>query len=207
MNINGAAVTMGSTVYITAIENQDMTVATIEGYAEVEAFGVTQRVEPGAQVELPLQAEQVSGPPSDPQPFEAEVIELAPVTLLERPVQIPSPLPPQPTRTQQVVNTQSATNTPGLTNTPRPTGTATDIPPTAAPIGPNLRADATTISASQCTTIRWERLEGISQIYFDGQPTNSTAREVCPSATRTYTLLVIGADNTQTAYNITITVE
>lgn len=102
MTINGASITLGSTTYLTAEQNQELEVATIEGSAVVSAANITRVVQPGAKVGIPLGGSdglQVAGPPSEPEPFDAQIINSAPVILLERPVQIPSPVAPAPTAT------------------------------------------------------------------------------------------------------------
>ena len=102
MTINGASVSLGSTAYLTAEENAELTVATIEGSAVVSANNVTRVVQPGAQVRLPLgggDGLQVSGPPSEPEPFDLQVVGQAPIPLLERQVQVPPPIAPAPTST------------------------------------------------------------------------------------------------------------
>ena len=81
-------------------------------------------------------------------------------------------------------------------------------PPTAG--DPNLRADASYISAGQCTTIRWD-VDNINSIYFiEGGNEQGVgghdARSVCPGSTTTYTLRVVWLDGTTHDYSITISV-
>jgi hypothetical protein len=96
MNINGSNVTMGSTLQLALTEDGALNIATIEGSAEVEAFGVTQTVNPGTQVRLPIGEDNtVTGPPSAPQPFDSLVTNL-PLNVLERPIQMPAPVLPTP---------------------------------------------------------------------------------------------------------------
>ena len=97
MNINGANVTLGSTLHLTAVNNGTLTIATVNGTAIVEAFGTTRNVGPGAQVSLPLGGLQVIGQPSEPQPYDLNIISRAPFNLLELPVQIPAPIAPPAT--------------------------------------------------------------------------------------------------------------
>jgi hypothetical protein len=184
MNINGAEVTVGSTLYVTAQQQQNLRIATIEGQALVKAADVVQVVEPGTQVNLPLGGNgglEVVGPPSSPEPFEAEVIEHAPVTVLERKVVIPPPA------------------TPSIILTPT-------TAPSPTPGGANLTADETVLGPGECTTIRWDVTDA-KQVFFEGQPTRaSSTREVCPTSTKTYALLVIRQDDSQEFYNVNITV-
>lgn len=118
INLNGASLTLGSTLYLTATENGLLTVATIEGTGIVSAFNTTRVVLPGAQVTLPLggnEGLQVIGPPSEPEPFDAAAIQRAPVSLLERQVSIPAPIapvtstPPPTATTARVINPQQPT--------------------------------------------------------------------------------------------------
>lgn len=286
MKVNGANVTLGSTLYMTAVQNEELTIATIEGEGIVESAGVTQIVSPGSQVSLPMTADNgltVSGPPSEPEPFDSAPIQSAPLNLLERPVVVPPPIT-LPTNTPALPVTSTLppvtldlpptlTSTPcapradwtetytiqagdtlfsiaqqyGLSLAQLQTGNCvTDanaifagqtlrvpiVPPTSTPIletptrvqltasptsalppgsptpvDANFRADATTIAAGACTTLRWEA-ENAQTVFFDGQPTtvNGTT-EVCPTTTRRYTLLVIQADGTQTPYFVSITVQ
>jgi hypothetical protein len=95
LNLNGATLTLGSTLYITAAQNGVLTIATIEGTGIVSAFDTTRVIQPGAQVRLPLGGNdglQVIGPPSEPEPFDTAAIQRAPITLLERPITIPPPI-------------------------------------------------------------------------------------------------------------------
>jgi len=112
MKINGASISLGSTAYLTAEQNSELTVATIEGSAVVSSANITRVVQPGAQVHLPLGGSdglQASGPPSQPEPFDVQVVSQAPLPLLERQVQVPPPIAPVvPTNTSvpvQVVPT------------------------------------------------------------------------------------------------------
>jgi LysM repeat protein len=102
MTINGASITLGSTTYLTAEQNKELEIATIEGSAVVSSASITRIVQPGAKVSIALGGSdglQVAGPPSEPEPFDAQIIAAAPVILLERPVQIPSPITPLPAAT------------------------------------------------------------------------------------------------------------
>ncbi len=109
LTINGASLTLGSTAYLKAIPQGEMTVATIEGSAVVSSFNTTRIVQPGAQVRVALGGRdglQVTGPPSEPEPFNVVEVSAAPLSLLERQVQIP------PSLANPTVN---ATNTPSCT--------------------------------------------------------------------------------------------
>lgn len=153
MNINGADVTMGSTIYVTADENDDMDIATIEGSAVVESAGVTQVIEPGAQVSIPLDANlQVAGPPSEPEPFDVNLVQNAPITVLEREITIPSPIPPRSTLTP-------TSELPPVTDTLPPV--TLDLPPTATATPCVPRADWT----ETYTIAEGDTLFGIAQSF------------------------------------------
>jgi hypothetical protein len=94
-------------------------------------------------------------------------------------------------------------------NPPAPVPTAGPQPPPAA-FNPNLRADSAYIAAGQCTTLRWD-IDNISAIYLvDGGNQQGVgghdAHTVCPGATTTYTLRVIGADGASRDFPITVNV-
>lgn len=97
MNINGADVTLGSTAYLTANQGSDMQFSILEGLGKITANNVTQTVQPGAMVSIPLGGTnglQVSGPPSSPQPYNLPAIQLAPFNLLDRKITLPPPIQP-----------------------------------------------------------------------------------------------------------------
>lgn len=203
LNINGANLTLGSTLYVSAVQNEEMTIATIEGTGLVESFGVSQVVNPGTQVRLPLAAgdgRQVSGPPSEPQPFEVEQVRNAPVGLLERPVAIPSPQTPPPTLTPTSEVTPLPTQTLAA-----PTEVQSIESPTPAVV--SFRAASESVVSGECTMLSWDAVNAQS-VLFEGQPAQTSgSREVCPTRTTRYTLLVAHADGVRTPYYVSITVE
>jgi hypothetical protein len=90
--------------------------------------------------------------------------------------------------------------------------TATAVPPTATPMPPtntpiptatptpqiDFWADALTITANSCTTLRW-KVKNVTAVYLDGNGVEGEGqREVCPTQAQTYTLRVVypgGEDN------------
>jgi hypothetical protein len=87
---------------------------------------------------------------------------------------------------------------------------ATPTPPPPAGLNPNLRADATWITAGQCTTVRWD-VDGVSAVYFiDGGNQQGVgghdARTVCPTQTTTYVLRVVQTNGVAVDFPITINV-
>jgi LysM repeat protein len=122
LNLNGVDITLGSTVHITAIENQAMTVATIEGTVVVAASNATRIVHHGAQVQVPLDGLDASGVPSEPAPLDIVSLQQAPLILLDHPVQLPQPIagptiPP-------ISSTLATSTLPPATALPSATGTA-----------------------------------------------------------------------------------
>ncbi len=84
------------------------------------------------------------------------------------------------------------------------TPTATPTIPTPAQI--NFRADQTTITRGQCTTLRWD-VENATAVFLEGNgvPGHGT-QQVCPNNTTTYTLRV-NAQTGATDRNVTINVQ
>ena len=73
-------------------------------------------------------------------------------------------------------------------------------------IGPNLRADSTSLMYGECTTIRWD-LDNIDSVYFEGTGVVGHGDEyVCPSGTTTYMLEVNLKDGSHQKFQITIMV-
>jgi hypothetical protein len=107
--------------------------------------------------------------------------------------------PPPPTNTPAP---PTATSPPAATSGPSPT----PIPTTG------FRADQTTLSVGQCTTLRWD-FDNINAIHLvfgygyaeEGQPGHGT-REVCPSVTTAYKARVVRADTSQQTYEVTVNV-
>ncbi len=186
LNINGADIALGSTAYVTAAQNQEMRIATLEGAAEVTANNVTRRVEPGAQVRIPLGGAnglEVVSAPSEPEPYDLQAAQQAPLALLDRPVRAPQPIPTLIPATP--------------TFTLQPTSTSGD---------PNLRADQGSVRSGECTTIRWDA-SNTQRVFFEGQPVaNSGNQQVCPTSSKTYTLLITYTDGRQVSYAVRIEV-
>ncbi len=95
MNINGADLTLGSTAFVTAQQNNEMAIGIVEGTGILSVGGAVRVIPPGAQVRIPLGGTdglQVSGPPSDVEPYDYDAIFASPLSLLERPVNVPPPI-------------------------------------------------------------------------------------------------------------------
>jgi glutamine transport system substrate-binding protein len=94
-------------------------------------------------------------------------------------------------------------------NPPAPVPPTPPAPP-ALGINPNLRADSAYIAAGQCTALRWD-IDNVQAIYLiDGGSQQGVgghdAHNVCPGATTTYTLRVVGNDGATHDFPITVNV-
>ncbi len=83
-------------------------------------------------------------------------------------------------------------------------------PPPPDNINPNLRTDKDYVNAGECTTIRWD-VDNVNAVYFvDGGSAQGVSghasSNVCPGATKTYTLRVIRQDNSAVEFTIKINV-
>lgn len=126
LTFNGASVTLGSTLFLTATVNGQLIVATLEGSGIVGAFDGIRVVQPGTQVRLPLGTDdglQVIGPPSEPEPYDAAALQNLPLSLLERPITLPPSAGIPVIATQPPVGATLATLT---------------VPPVTLPPGPTL---------------------------------------------------------------------
>jgi hypothetical protein len=134
--INEVKVQLGSTAFIQAAPDNEMSITMLEGHARVEAFGVEVTAEAGEQLSVPLDENlKAVAPPSPPvevDPFSQHL----PVENLERnvlptltPTRTPTMLPTRTaTRTATATATRTPTATSTATNTPTPTTTATRTP-------------------------------------------------------------------------------
>jgi len=129
--------------------------------------------------------EEDTTPTPTPEP---EEVTLTPTPTISPP---PSPTPFTPTPTSTPV-------------TPTPTSTPTASPTPAAYIA--FWADATTVPAGSCTTIRWET-ENVQAVYLDGQGVpGDGSRQVCPCTPETHTLEVVLRDGSHEVRTLTIDV-
>jgi RNA polymerase sigma-70 factor (ECF subfamily) len=121
-------------------------------------------------------------------------------------------LPTQPAEPTRPTSTPISTSTPVPTSTPTPI--PTPIPPTRTPTLPpptdtpaphvEFWADATTVTAGTCTTIRW-KTANVQAVYFDGNgvPGNGS-HQTCPCKDETHTLDVTLLDGSHDVRQITI---
>lgn len=70
----------------------------------------------------------------------------------------------------------------------------------------DFRADRTSLQAGECTTLRWDT-EYVQEVYLDGAGVSGHGtRDVCPSETTTYVLLVVLPSGESRDYAVTIEV-
>lgn len=68
-------------------------------------------------------------------------------------------------------------------------------------------ASPDTLNTGDCTQLTWEA-DLASVVYLDGDPVSRNGtQEICPPATRTYTLLVVSPDGSQVGYTTTVTMQ
>jgi len=118
-----------------------------------------------------------------------------------------------PTGTTIATATPTATGTMQPTDTPTatPTATATDMP-TLTPIPttpPDIRlwADAQTVQAGSCTTVRWHA-SAVSAYWIDGQAGagDDGSFQTCPCQTETHTLRALPPGGGEVNLSVTILV-
>jgi uncharacterized protein YraI len=80
--INEAEVLLGSTAFIRAERDDILRIYLVEGQAEVTADGETQLVPAGYYTEVPLTDLSASGPPTEPQSYDAADVAALPLDLL-----------------------------------------------------------------------------------------------------------------------------
>lgn len=91
--INEINVQLGSTVFFQAQPGNIMTIHTLEGHADIRAFGIEQTAYAGTQVTVPLNEDLApSGPPSPPQPYDMAQMESLPTNVLERSIAVAAPM-------------------------------------------------------------------------------------------------------------------
>lgn len=100
--VNEVRVSLGSTAFLSASENNNLTIGTLEGQAIVSAQGVEQIVPAGLQVAVPMNADlQPVAPPSDPVPLDLSLVESVPVDKLPKPITMPQVIQPAITSTPE----------------------------------------------------------------------------------------------------------
>ena len=98
------------------------------------------------------------------------------------------------------------TDTPVPTNTSIPV-TDTPLPPTDTPPPPApevwFRLDENPVAAGACTFVHWDTSNGL-EVFLDGEIVDANGgRKVCPAASQTYKLRVVGVD-TESAHELVL---
>lgn len=89
--LNDVDISLGSTAYVQAQPDSDLTFSVVEGQAQVTAQGVTEIVPAGNQTRVQLDAEgKPAAPPTLPQPYTRERVRQLPIVQLERQITIAS---------------------------------------------------------------------------------------------------------------------
>jgi hypothetical protein len=153
--------------------------------------------------------EMTAEPPSAT-PTPTQTLTLAPtVTGTVPPTGTPTETPTEtPTGTPTATATRTATRY-VITITPTRIIPTTAVPTTAAPSQPSasIWADSNKLDQGQCTTLHWTA-GNAKEVYLNGQGiAGETSRQVCPSQTTTYTLRVVGYDNSTAESSTTINVK
>lgn len=165
LTLNGADIILGSTAYITA-EFPEMRVATADGVVVVSAFGFIRVVQPGEQVFLPMNEEgDVTGGPSEVEPFDCDEISRTPLFLLPEEVELltcdgsavalpaPSATPTRSASAPSATPRPNATMPPSVVCTPRPDWTNIYIiqpGDTLSGIGRRIGLSPFTLAAGNC---------------------------------------------------------
>lgn len=92
MNINGADLTLGSTVFISAEQDNSMKLSTLDGLAVMSALGETRLVPTGGEIGMRLGGEdglEVVGAPSALRGFTQTQLPFVPLSLLDDPIVLP----------------------------------------------------------------------------------------------------------------------
>jgi quercetin dioxygenase-like cupin family protein len=86
---NEVEITLGSTAYLQAQPEGDMTVSVLEGQVTLEAFGAAVTIPAGSRAAVPMDDQmRASGPPEEAEPYDPSELAALPVSLLERAVTI-----------------------------------------------------------------------------------------------------------------------
>lgn len=155
LTINEVRVSIASVVYFQTTEDQQLSISTLEGEVEVEAFGVTQTVPAGEQVTVPLDAElAASGPPSEPQPQTDTQLLTLPLNALPEPIEkITLAIPAAGPEATEVPSSGSGSG--GNADAPLPTGSGTAPSGEAISIVGCSFGDGVSLAAGQPLILRY----------------------------------------------------
>ncbi len=89
LNVNGAAITLGSTAYVQAQASGEMTVNVVEGQGTVTSAGKTVTVPAGTRARVPLDANlTANGEPVGPEPYDPAALTALPLRLMPQSVTV-----------------------------------------------------------------------------------------------------------------------
>jgi hypothetical protein len=104
--INEVDIRLGSTAYLQAQPDDQMSVYIVEGRAEIESQGETVTAPAGTVVQIPVDNDlAASGAPTDPQPYDSAVVANLPTSLLPETIEVAEPLSEE--EIQAEINTAS----------------------------------------------------------------------------------------------------
>ncbi len=84
--INGITVDLASTIFLSAARDDELTVSTFRGVVSVTSAGVTRRIPPGYTLTV-----REGQPPGQPQPYDYDALQAAPVQLMPVRFAVPPP--------------------------------------------------------------------------------------------------------------------
>jgi LysM repeat protein len=96
MEINGAELVLGSTAHVTSIANDEMIIGLLEGTGILNVEDEQRILVPGSEVWMPLGGDDgltIIDAPSEVRPFDLNDDSNLPLDLLDRPVEVPPPVP------------------------------------------------------------------------------------------------------------------
>ena len=217
LTMNGAAVTVGSTIVLTQPDANTLKCIVVDGAAHFPS-GLT--VPTGFAVEATLNAdgEVISTwggfhALTDGELSELAFVELLPDELFHYPVKLPTRAEIQAIQNAAIRAQATAVPPteapPAVTAEPTISAHATQGPP--ADFDPNdiyvtISADPQVVNPGQCTTIFWNT-RNVREVWFEGQPnigTNSAER--CPERDSSYTIQVFYYDGTTSSHTVTVDV-
>jgi len=92
ITVNEVVIALGSTAFFQAQPGDQMAINVLEGQAVVSAFDTTMVVPAGSRTTVPLNADGVAdGPPTWPEGYAAEVVDMLPVSSLDHGITVPHP--------------------------------------------------------------------------------------------------------------------
>jgi hypothetical protein len=89
LNVNGADITLGSTAYLQAQPNGEMTASVVEGQGTITSAGKTVIIPAGTRARVPLDQDlNANGEPVGPEPYDAAALAALPLQLMPQTITI-----------------------------------------------------------------------------------------------------------------------